>query len=197
MSKNLIEAKFFELIGKNAMFTSVDVGNAIKEEGDWVSNSDVAEWLRTNATIIAQNYIVTNIPVLGGAKTARLYHPLGTNADDYQNRDQTALPPMPQHNMSKTPAPVSTGIPSPVTKKRKIRADGEGRLRIPTSFVRKMGLNPGDSVDPSTILANNVSKKLKVHADGRISFSRKCLPWSDGPVVISIDVNHNLCFEKP
>ena len=44
----LIKAKIDEYVTKNEAFTSVDIANAIKTDGTWIRNRDVAAWLRKN-----------------------------------------------------------------------------------------------------------------------------------------------------
>jgi hypothetical protein len=190
----IIESKFKEFVAKSVLFTSVDISNSIKKDGTWVRNSEVAHWLRSNAIQIATNYTTTQIEVCQGKHTATLYYPSGANPDDYKDRDQIAQPPIvpvPNTSVSNIPTKLATN-------KIKIRPDGKARLRIPASFVKELGWNPGDKVEKDRILANNedISEDLIVHSDGRIAFSRKCVAWGDGPVIIFID-NNRLCFEKP
>jgi hypothetical protein len=198
----VIETKVLEFASKNLMFTSVDIANSIKKDGTWVKNREVAHWLRTNALTVALCYTSTPIQVGQGAHTATLYHPTGTNPDDYTDRDQEAIPPphVPQ-SVSTTPAAsvVSPQIPAPAqSKKLKIRPDNDGRLRIPAALVSQLGWKPGDKVDKSKILVNNkdVSEELIVHKDGRIAFHRSHVAWGDGPVMVFFSNGH-ICFEKP
>jgi len=191
-----IQAQFEKFVAADAMFTSVDIGNAIKENGTWVKNSDVSIWLRNNALTIATNYCSTLIDVLNGTQKTFLYHPAGTNPDDYQTRNQAALPPNPNMK-SATMSTCLASCPASTTVKTKLRSDSRARLRIPATLVRQLGLNPGDVVDFSKILFHKEpDNDLIVYKDGRISFSRNCLSFGDGPVLAFIE-NGCLNFEKP
>jgi hypothetical protein len=196
----IIETKFNEFIAKNAMFTSVDVANSIKQHGSWIRNSEVASWLRSNALSNAPSYTSTQIQVANGQHRATLYYPSTENPDNYLDRDQIALPPTQSiavvNQVSQQPIPIANQSSS--VSKFKIRSDGHARLRIPAHLVVQLGLLPGDKVDKSKILVNNqdIADDLTVHKDGRIAILRKCVAWGDGPVLVFIN-NNNLCFEKP
>jgi hypothetical protein len=189
-NQQIIEAKVDEFISSNQMFTSVDISNAIKKDGTWISNSEVASFLRRNsAFILSKQYSSSSIPVLNGQKRANLYYPIGSDTFDYQNRDQKALTPqeagldpnaVPTSTVTQT-QPVSLGSTvSSMGKRIKISASLFDRLRIPAKIVAEIGLEPGDpvDVDSSCIIVNRpllLSKNLKVHADGRISIPRECV----------------------
>lgn len=197
MTSSIIQAQFESFVEAEAMFTSVDIGNAIKENGDWVKNSDVAIWLRNNALAIATNYCSTLIDVNNGTQKAFLYYPSGTNPDDYQTRNQAALPPNPNMKTITVTSACSASCPASSVSKIKLRSDSRTRLRIPAILVRQLGLNPGDVVDFSKILFHKQPENdLIVYKDGRISFSRNCLSFGDGPVFAFIE-NGCLNFEKP
>ena len=82
------------------MFTSVDIGNALKEKGEFIRNRDVASYLRgaylTVAVWAGANYEKTPIDVTldsGVTMEASLYHPAGMDPANYIDRSQKALPP--------------------------------------------------------------------------------------------------------
>lgn len=86
----------------NESFTSVDVANSVKELGTWVSNRDVADWLRSNAIITADKanssaqFCMSTIQVTttkGDNANATLYHPLNSPVSQYYRRNQKALAP--------------------------------------------------------------------------------------------------------
>lgn len=187
---SVIETKVNDFVSKNAMFTSVDIANAIKKDGTWVKNSEVASWLRVNVLANFSSYRAVRIPVAQGQLTAFLYYPGTYNPDDYQDRDQTALPPQ-QH----------------VTDKFEISADKEGRFRIPAALVRELGWAPGDKVDKTRIITRqqygslkklekmkDISENLVVHKDGRIAILWKCVSCDDDPILVYIQ-NGNMIFE--
>lgn len=90
-----------EMLQQGRMFTSVDVGNRIKLSGTWISNHEVASYLRDNVITVASNlqisYIQTLIPVTlkdGSTRLATLYHHVADNPNDYKERNQKALNPI-------------------------------------------------------------------------------------------------------
>ena len=91
----IIEKKVEEYVSRDEMFTSIDIGNAIKRDGTWVKNREVAAWLRSHVddTNVLPDYERDTIPVNGGNAQAALYYPSWKNPDDYTERDQKALKP--------------------------------------------------------------------------------------------------------
>ncbi|MDD5649829.1 MAG: AbrB/MazE/SpoVT family DNA-binding domain-containing protein [Candidatus Nanoarchaeia archaeon] len=191
---SIIQAKVEQFGAQGGMFTSVDIGNSIKEDQHWVKNSIVAAWLRQNALVVLQGYATTLIDVQtsNGPATAFLYHPMGSDPNDYKRRNQSAMPPQNTVNFPGT-------TPSTNSQKTKVRSDCNARLRIPASIVRQLGWNPGDMVDNSKIIINGTTPLTDgniVHSDGRITFRRSCLGFGDGPVMAYVE-NGCLHFEKP
>lgn len=99
--ERIIKMTVEEMLQQGQMFTSVDVGNKIKLSGTWISNHEVATYLRDNVLWISQNLMIlykqTPIPVTiedGSTRQASLYHPVGSNPDDYRERSQKALNPI-------------------------------------------------------------------------------------------------------
>ena len=187
----VIEAKFVEFVGKNAMFTSMDIANSIKESGEWIRNSEVGKWLRENALKLTTDYSSTKISVAQGQHTAFLYYPTNSDPDDYKDRDQIALQPIQQTQVS-SQSPISCS-----TSLHKIKCDSRSRLWIPSNLVKQLGWGSGDKVDKNKILVNqqDVSEDLIVRNDGRISIPRKCIAWGTDPVNVFVS-NGNLCFQK-
>ena len=209
MCQEIID-KVAEFVTGDTMFTSVDVSNAIKRDGVWVSNKEVAGYLRRNLTTLFPNYSSTRIPVLNGAETATLYHPVGVDTDCYQNRDQHAMTPAEAgisiQNTNPTPTPVVAPIvlsPAPVAitqsddDKVVVAPDSEGFLRLPATIITKMGWAAGDTVDKAKILVNakDVPDNLVVHKDGRVKIPRDCIAWGKDPVNVFIN-NGFICFDK-
>ncbi len=92
---------------KNKMFTSVDIGNAMKDKGDTIRNRDVAHYLRTAWRTLAiwagASYEQTPIDVTladGVTTQASLYHPQGADISEYTDRSQVATPPVRGQSMS-------------------------------------------------------------------------------------------------
>jgi len=88
MSKT-IEAKVNAKIQNNDMFTSVDVSNEIKTEGEWARNRDVAAYLRQLALPVM--YSKTVIDVNNSQSQATLYYAIGADTDEYKGANQTAM----------------------------------------------------------------------------------------------------------
>ena len=91
-----ISDKVYEAVGKGEMFTSVDIANAIKTDGTWVRNSEVAHWLR-NWHTFNDGYTVTRIPVTAAdtqqTVSANLYLPQGEDSANYVKVTQPAMTP--------------------------------------------------------------------------------------------------------
>lgn len=195
---SIIQTKVEQFGAQNEMFTSVDIGNSIKEEGTFIRNREVSAWLRQNAMSVLQNYSTTLIDVTApapvGQVTAFLYHPVGTDPNSYDKRNQQALPP------NIVPFPSTPQTTSPTTlQKTKVRSDSKSRLRIPAILVRQLGWKPGDKVDNSKIIVNGTEPLPQgniVFSDGRISIRRCCIGFGDGPVLAYVE-NGCLHFEKP
>lgn len=98
MDKNqIIRETVKEFVENEKLFTSVDIGNAVKRKNlsmD-VRNREVAAWLRKNTPTddILQDYDTVPISVNNGQHTATLYFPHWADPEDYASRDQKALGP--------------------------------------------------------------------------------------------------------
>jgi hypothetical protein len=191
-----IKNQVLAFISKEEMFTSVDVANAIKRSGVWIRTREVRDWLHANISDAAVfgDYAQTAISVCNGMAQAMLYHPLLKSPDDYVARDQISLTPDQVKDIQKglvgTPnvsaAPDiakifdNTGSPdlSVVIKSKE-------RIKIPGEITRKLGLKPGDRVDPSLIKTHKVlTGELYVNTDYRISISRSVVNWGTAPVKV-------------
>ena len=154
-NKQIIQAKVTEFVTSNKMFTSVDISNEIKKEGTWISNSEVAAFLKKNRPFSL--YSMSSIPVMNGKRKANLYYPIGADPFDYLDRDQHALTPTEAGLVPGTISP--TVIPSPqiqtnspasstsIVGKKWVISAKHRRLRIPARCVVAVGMLPGDEVD--------------------------------------------------
>jgi len=248
---NTIKAKVVEFITAQKMFTSVNIGNAIKKDGTWIANHDVAEWLRSNFDTvnkeIGDSYTSTSIPVNNDTERATLYYPFFADPINYNDRNAQATTPdefekdhgyksidpqaqpktsqCPAGSMPSTPlaAAVITAPPTPTPtpaaptpvaldkstkkakktksttkkvkktkstkkakakklppviniKQRKIKDVSQNVIRIPTAFIKALGLKPGDSVAASRkVLIKGIPNTLRVHKDYRVGIPRACL----------------------
>lgn len=215
MDKNqIIEVKVKNFISKDALFTSVDIANSIKKDGHWVRNVEVRDWLRNNfqSSDIFGDYETEVIEVCGGTRIATLYRPCWSDAHDYEERDQTALTPddvniisnkvhdnsvssLSTKNNDKKDDDIITMIsPKGVSIRRKISS--KERIKIPGRIIKRLGLNPGDKINPSQIKTHKpIPSRLIVNADFRVSIPRNCLNWGTEPVNVMLK-GDNIIFEK-
>ena len=198
----VIQAKVEEFVNTMKLFTSVDISNAIKKDGTWVSNHEVASFLKkemkTNS--LMSNYQTETIRVMNDTRKATLYLPTGSDQFDYLDRDQSALTPLEAgltpSSTSPTVTPssqIQTNSPassigqsvSMIGKKYVITAKHR-RLRIPARCVVAVGMLPGDEVDYLKFCIINgpvPTKKIFVHADGRIFMPKFYVSNSNSDVI--------------
>lgn len=93
MTHQVIEDKVTAFVGDTKGFTSVDIANAIKTEGTWVRNREVASWLRNWTPPVG--YSVTKISVNQGNNVvqASVYIPNTLAITDYVTTSQEAMTP--------------------------------------------------------------------------------------------------------
>jgi hypothetical protein len=89
----IIEDKVTAFVDDTKGFTSVDIANAIKTEGTWVRNREVASWLRNWTPPVG--YSVTKISVSQGSdvRQASVYIPNTLAIKDYAETSQDAITP--------------------------------------------------------------------------------------------------------
>jgi len=113
-----------EFVTAEKLFTSVDIGNAIKKttlKMD-IRNRDVRDWLRSNIgkDSMLQDYVSEPIDVNGGNRVAMLYRPHWKDAGDYLDRDQRAFSPSDLSALSPasaSPSPISSSTATAVLSK--------------------------------------------------------------------------------
>jgi hypothetical protein len=204
----LIQEKVKDFVDSDKMFTSVDIGNAIKKENKtFVQNKAVAGWLRENfgKDQIFKNYSRTLIRVAAG-REAYVYHPFFADANTYSETNQHALTPQeagigvvsPKSSFIarsggapvQTPTTVQTVISTSTTDDGSVTITDTDRVRIPAKFVMKLGWKHGDAVDTSKIDGATIPLcDLKVHKDGRIYVARSWLPFGTSPVKVNFDTS--------
>lgn len=172
----VIEQKVKDFMQQSKMFTSVDICNAVKDDGTWIRNREIATWLRDRfkAFNLQNQYAVTQITV-GNNLRANLYHPAMMNVFDYKDTNQKALTPDDFKAKHKFDAPVSKSSTLSNNAIKTFVCVRNDRIRIPVDIVKQMSLNPGDSVNQS-MFSIPVSNKLKVTKDGRINLINENLP---------------------
>jgi antitoxin component of MazEF toxin-antitoxin module/pterin-4a-carbinolamine dehydratase len=174
------------------MFTSVDISNAIKEDGTWIMNRDVATFLR-RYDFSNDSYERTVIVVTPNGKTARatLYHPDYADPSNYVKTNQKTLkkaevdtkhPPTlvtQQQSVIVLTTATQASLPAIINSTNEMyECIVRERFRIPKNVVKAIGLKPGDKVDITKIdatLLSKISDKLVVTKDGRINIMAKNL----------------------
>lgn len=131
-NRNLIELKVKSFIEKDQMFTSVDISNAIKNDGIFIRNVTVADWLRSNCkdADLFSDYAVTSIKLDDGHR-ASLYHPTHLDAEDYKARGQKALTPV---DVDKIKNKVVSKVFSSVPSKQKSKVSSKRKTTMSTNF---------------------------------------------------------------
>ena len=215
MSKenDLIEQKVKDFISQQSMFTSVDITNSIKTDGIWINNSIIASWLRNNFESInrstGDNYCSKIIDVANNTHRAFLYYPFFCTPNSYGNKDAVAITPdkfFNLHNYKYTDSEAqpdgqsvqSSSISSPPLSQtistkvvninpRTLIEKAQDRIRITGAIIKALGLEPGDVVASSDkINIPNLSKKIKVQNDYRVSIPRRLLSLGNGPVRMAL-----------
>lgn len=194
-----IKGKILDAVSKKELFTSVDISNRIKKEGGWVRVSEVRGWLQDNFQdkTLFGDYIVSKILVCDGKSEASLYHPFSKTSDEYTDRDQISLTPDEVKDIQKkivgTPKIDATPDITQVLSDNDQDVESyaiiktEERIKIPGHMVKKMGLKPGDSVDPALIKAHSVlPARLIVNKDYRVSIPRSSVLWGTSPVKVML-----------
>ena len=155
---NLIEQAVLDQMRAKASFTALDISNRLKSERYPVQHREVAEAVREifqSGAMSFYDYEREMIPVVtdGGAKMTRafLYHVQEVRPRTYQDRSQSALPPVPadqagdlSDGTAATPLPI---LPRPARTPCKPvgrrRARRDGALAVPQRILRQLGWPDG------------------------------------------------------
>jgi hypothetical protein len=194
LENDIIEKKVSEFVNNKKMFTSVNITNAIKMDGTWISNSEVAQWLRNSynnskhMTNILINYSSTTIQVENGQRAATLYYPFGHDSNTFTDTEISAMTPDEFKRIHGVdpfiPVPANVPVKSKITLIDKVCSENSNRIRIPAKIVSAIGLKPYKKVTDQKFAIKNIPATLKVHADGRVSIPRSCIDIKKGPVKI-------------
>lgn len=207
-----IRAKVEEFIKAEKLFTSVDIANAIKNDGIWIRNTEVRNWIQSNFNdkMLFGDYVLTPIHVCNGTSLASLYHPALSDPNDYTDRDQRSLTPDDVKAIQK----AKVGTPSPAkapdikdmlstddddddtTPTMSIIIRSTERIKIPGLMIRELGWTPGQNIDPALILTDSVlPPTLTVNTDYRVSIPRTAVKWGTSPVKVILK-DGKIQFEK-
>lgn len=212
VEKQVIQTKVDEYLTQSEVFTSVDIANAIKKDGTWIRNREVARWLRENFSehdlFAANNYEKDMIDV-GGGYQAFLYFPDYFDPNNYNGQNQKAMNPddfQALHPSASTVA-VTGNVPvdddsdeeQDFNEDSRTVAVSKGRIWVPTSIISQLGMDtPGEDVD-NVKLGLSGDPKLIIHDDGRVSISSKDVNSgffvNGDKIVISIK-NNKAIFEE-
>ena len=202
-NETLIREIVESFVTSDKSFTSVDISNKIKlEKGIFVRNIEVRDWLRTNLKNddMFVDYTTTSINVMNDTRKATLYHPNWISSDSYKNRDQRALTPTDILAKKINGSAVANHIVVSVkclkrdTRSRVIHSFE--RIKIPSAFIKKLGWQPGQTIDPSKIKTHTpISTRLIVNKDYRLSIPRKSINWGNDPVKVILNTDH-IAFER-
>ena len=135
-----IQAKVDEFVGRSEGFTSVDIANAIKRDGIWVANREVARWLRKWVPTLGYGVTRTTVELADGNQVqAAVYLPSTMSVSDYTATSQTAMTPqefeqLHGYNPVAAPAPFNTGMdPTAAVTPYMTPADGAPSAPAPKS----------------------------------------------------------------
>ncbi|MDO8640249.1 MAG: hypothetical protein Q7R33_01785 [Nitrosarchaeum sp.] len=193
--EDVIKDKVAKFIKTKKSFTSVDVSNAIKTDGIWVSNSIVANWLRKHfydVRVFPQSYHRTQITV-DNSNSAYLYHHNLSRQSDYKNRNLTAITPL-EFKTIVNKLQTKSSVNKLNANLEKIVVVSNGRINIPTSIIKAAGLRPGN-INPAKF-AIPLPIHLTISNDYRLSIAASYLkqkPMNSTKVKISL-INGKICF---
>lgn len=210
-----VQEKVIEFIRAGKLFTSVDIANAVKNEGLWIRNREVRDWLHDHFSdkSIFENYIISNITVCNGSSAASLYHPDTLDPSLYVETNQRTLTPDEVRAIAKAKAGKVKTSMAPDIKKMLVQPSFDDdddkptvdmeivirsteRIKIPGAMIRKLGWIPGQTVDPALILTTNaIAGDLTVNNDYRVSIPRSAVPWGTNPVKVMLK-GGKIHFEK-
>jgi len=200
---DIVKAKATEFLMQSKAFTSVHLANAIKMDGTWMRNTDVADWLRNSmgslVSSLSLNYTATLISVNGGKDRAYLYHPVSFDVNSFTDTNISAMTPDEFQRLHGVDPLTGTKVAQPaqatttIKKSSKkivllnaVSADKSDRFYIPAKIARAIGLRPHQKVTDKKFAIKNIPATLRVHADGRISIPRSCTTVKKGAVKIFI-----------
>lgn len=210
-----VKEKVIEFINQTKLFTSVDIANAVKNDGLWVRNREVRDWLHENFNdqTIFNGYTTSMVKVCNNTSNATLYHPVSIDPSAYVETNQRSLTPdevkaIAKANIGKTKAShtpdLKTMLKTPSFDDEDDNSKPEmvivirsiARIKIPGAMIRKLGWVPGQAIDPALIqTAKVLPSGLFVNSDYRVSIPRSAVPWGTNPVKVILK-NGKIHFEK-
>jgi hypothetical protein len=202
MSQVIID-KIKSLVDDGELFTSVDVSNAIKRDGVWIRNKEVAKFLRTyDFSQHNYNKELINVTSNNIQTKATVYFPDYSDAQHYKLTSQTTIKKhqLPTQKMLKIVSTsnqisnLQTHNAASQFKTYKIKCPK--KIRVPAKLVRIFNSNPGTQFDISNIdivCFKNLPSKMKVNKDGRINIATSYLKTKKQEILISI-TNNKISF---
>lgn len=176
------------------LFTSVDIGNAIKKEtlSMDIRNREVRDWLRANIGVdpILTDYVQETITVNNGANVATLYRPHWKDATEYTETNQAALTPADIDVLKDNAHPIDSPTGSPIALAIANQPVGVPvpPSVIPTVSDRKVdshiditdALDDGNQLDSQVKLVRENKYVRRIQIPGDIT---RALGWKPGQKV--------------
>ena len=196
MTKVDVKEAVREFVTGGKMFTSVDVGNEVKKAGTWIRNRDVASELRhlfRSGDSVFDGYDMARIAVDGGASTATLYLPCGSDPEDYKERNQKALGPV-------AAKPGVGAAPTAATRVTPAQAPSITRMPPQKAVVlkrapRTMVTQKVSAADITDVLTMNIVMSKVIRTTERIKIPSgmiRKLGWKPGQLAdLSRIMTHN------
>jgi len=180
MDKNLvIKEEVEKFVKAEKLFTSVDIGNAIKIKilSMEIRNREVRDWLRANLGTdpILTDYVMESIDINSGVGVATLYRPHWKDASEYINRDQKALTPADIDVLKDNVKPVTTIYgPSPVIAAMQNIAASSTAVNAPAPApVAPTGRKDNSHIDINDVFNSDTVVGVKVQIVRKNKYVRR------------------------
>jgi hypothetical protein len=180
-NEQVIRDKVQEYVTAEKLFTSVDIGNAIKKQTLTmdVRNRDVRDWLRANISKdpMLADYVSEPIDVKQG-QTAMVYRPHWKDVSEYTDRDQKALGPSDLSALSPSSAPAQATSPATASSSAAVAtatATDDGS-QLPGQDLLNDGTNPVTGV--KLVRKSRMVRRIQIPGD-----ITKALGWQPGQKV--------------
>jgi len=157
-NQTLINNVLDDYVSQGRAFTAFEVSIEAKKRGATERHRDMRAYIHScqslNDELEFGSYSKTLVPV-GGGNNAFLYHPNSFDPANYVPLDTNQSPAPTQPNSVSAPA-TSAAAATPTVDDGDIghSLDHRNRLMIPTSFIRGLGVDPGNRVN---VVRNNGS----------------------------------------
>jgi hypothetical protein len=171
-----------EYVTAEKIFTSVDIGNAIKTKTLTmdIRNRDVRDWLRTNIgkDPLLADYVSEPIDVNNG-HTATVYRPHWKDVSDYIDRDQKALGPGDLVALSPSTAAASaSGSPKVASATATVTATRNDNSQLPIQDIVDDGSHDITGTGVKLVRKSRYVRRIQIPGD-----ITQALGWKPGQKV--------------